>query len=1215
MELDYQDNDNNDNNNVNKFDDSYMNSDYDNMKTNEIHIKDSIISTWNNGVYNEIYGGDLEGSDDSGIENDENDENEKRKEKKSKKMSNDKKMQMKSLHAVLKVQKEINKAKTDATKSAKITLGKNSNKKSFKELYNDAYAKVKCKTCSQKYKDHNLKISIETKDNKQYRNYTFGLDKCEEAVILLTTTLPREIINLQNKVINIKEDIVKLKCNHLFGYTKDDDTVDMLRPCIEECELYMNNLIKSRNSYKEIVGSSGDIPVNIMKRIRENIEKDDNTNEKEQPVRGDEKEKENEKNKFIDIIELEKKKVKFLNDLKSETNLENKIRTNIAIIDIEKEIRQKRYAYTKMRKYRKKYKAPVKHVGMLDQSNISEAMYTNKSLRSTDEVDDDAGDTDDDDNDNDNDDDEYDDDTDDDDNNGHIGRKFRNMRSLVQKDFTQKELEVSLDAPVKSRCLVSDSYTNKGIGYTMTIIVPFRAKDKYDERAEHLKKFKTSMKSFLRKVQNEFIKKGVVAEIEVVIVEQSKDKQKFNRGALLNAGYLLHPDSTVYVFHDVDLIPKDNMVDVYATVYDVSSIVHFAGGWSKYNSDKKYIGGVTLIGNQVFRDINGFPNDYQGWGGEDDEIARRLNTIDKGDFLEKVSIDGYIDLEKIKTATGKRELLNKNKEMDNLEKYELRDQHKTTWESNGISLGNADNEELFDVKKTKETSKEYYVLYETTVQINLSNILQNKFKNDTLPPSSYNNVDNCSKQILPYLTNEKDFELILKNLKIETLYNKSESPPLQKDERELSQVYESNSSYTEEDILRTFRYMFRKIRLGVFIVIADNQLQYFIPFQNIYYENDWNEKKFKYKIGGKNEFTKDIETYRTNRNVRDMETNFKKWSANDCILGTWKTDYNKMNTKSDESFEVGDQGWNEMRELISETCAKGVRNCVLFYNRRDFPVITSDRTEPYKTIYGKDKDLGSEYPKDKPFVPIIGYCNYKGYEDILVPNYADWRLVNPGRYYPSSCSGEVSTNYSTKPWDEKINEVIFRGSATGCGINAQTNKRIAVAELAQDNDVLNAKLTGLNNRDKIYGREGEEVLIGRYEGNIKNTSSEDRMSPLVQSGYKYVLHIDGHVAAYRLGRELDYNSCILKMNGYEDYKLWFSDKLVPYDEEERNEDEAVVVNVKLDGMMSQIESIMNKDEISKKIAKNAKNLYNRIMTRDNMIEYMKMKLNMISSQF
>jgi len=414
--------------------------------------------------------------------------------------------------------------------------------------------------------------------------------------------------------------------------------------------------------------------------------------------------------------------------------------------------------------------------------------------------------------------------------------------------------------------------------------------------------------------------------------------------------------------------------------------------------------------------------------------------------------------------------------------------------------------------------------------------------------------------------------------------------------------------------------MFQKIRLGVFIVITDSKLQYFIPFQNIYYENDWTEKNFKYKIGG-NEFTKDINKYKHQKNIKDMDTNFKKWSANDCILGTWNSESDNRKTTNYDTFEIGDQGWNEMRELISDTCAKGgVRNCVLFYNRRDFPVVTSDRTEPYKTIYGKDKELGSEYTKDKPFVPIIGYCNYKGYDDILVPNYADWRLVNPGRYYPSSCSGEEATTYSSKPWENKIDQVIFRGSATGCGINAKTNKRIAVAELAMENGnskVLDVKLTGLNNRDKIYRREGTDVLIGRYDGKINRTSPEDRMYPLQQSEYKYVLHIDGHVAAYRLGRELDYNSCILKMKGYEDYKLWFSDELVPYNEKDRNDKEANVIVVTLDGLMSQLETIMNKDKanITKEIASNAKKLYNRIMTRDNMIEYMKSKLQMISTHF
>ena len=33
-----------------------------------------------------------------------------------------------------------------------------------------------------------------------------------------------------------------------------------------------------------------------------------------------------------------------------------------------------------------------------------------------------------------------------------------------------------------------------------------------------------------------------------------------------------------------------------------------------------------------------------------------------------------------------------------------------------------------------------------------------------------------------------------------------------------------------------------------------------------------------------------------------------------------------------------------------------------------------------------------------------------------------------------------------------------------------------------------------------------------------------------QSNYKYIIHIDGHVSAYRLGKELSLGSTILKVN-------------------------------------------------------------------------------------
>jgi hypothetical protein len=40
-----------------------------------------------------------------------------------------------------------------------------------------------------------------------------------------------------------------------------------------------------------------------------------------------------------------------------------------------------------------------------------------------------------------------------------------------------------------------------------------------------------------------------------------------------------------------------------------------------------YIGGITSFSESQFKQINGFPNNFWGWGGEDDELYKRTKEV------------------------------------------------------------------------------------------------------------------------------------------------------------------------------------------------------------------------------------------------------------------------------------------------------------------------------------------------------------------------------------------------------------------------------------------------------------------------------------------------------------------------------------------------------------------------------------------------------------
>jgi len=148
------------------------------------------------------------------------------------------------------------------------------------------------------------------------------------------------------------------------------------------------------------------------------------------------------------------------------------------------------------------------------------------------------------------------------------------------------------------------------------VIVPYR------DREEHLSIFKKHITEYLNREKIQF---------ELIIVEQS-DNRPFNRGQLLNIGFLEAEElgCNYVVFHDVDMLPID--ADYSYSPNPTNLITSFVCN-SVYSKElfDGYFGGVTIFPTHLFKKINGYPNNFGGWGFEDDELFKRcaingLNT-------------------------------------------------------------------------------------------------------------------------------------------------------------------------------------------------------------------------------------------------------------------------------------------------------------------------------------------------------------------------------------------------------------------------------------------------------------------------------------------------------------------------------------------------------------------------------------------------------------
>lgn len=145
---------------------------------------------------------------------------------------------------------------------------------------------------------------------------------------------------------------------------------------------------------------------------------------------------------------------------------------------------------------------------------------------------------------------------------------------------------------------------------SVAILIPHR------NRERHLLYLLHHLHPFLQRQQLHYA---------IYIIHQAGDGM-FNRAKLLNIGYLeaLKDFSwDCFIFHDVDLVPENDH-NLYKCEQQPKHLVVGRNSTGYILRYKGYFGGVTAMTTEQFSKVNGFPNTYWGWGGEDDDLRIRV---------------------------------------------------------------------------------------------------------------------------------------------------------------------------------------------------------------------------------------------------------------------------------------------------------------------------------------------------------------------------------------------------------------------------------------------------------------------------------------------------------------------------------------------------------------------------------------------------------------
>lgn len=124
---------------------------------------------------------------------------------------------------------------------------------------------------------------------------------------------------------------------------------------------------------------------------------------------------------------------------------------------------------------------------------------------------------------------------------------------------------------------------------------------------------------------------------------QQNGENLFNRAKLLNVGYTEARKKgpwDCFVFHDVDMLPENDRNLYHCTIMPKHMVV-CASNKDYEAAYKTSVSGANSMTDLQIQAVNGWSNSYWGWGGEDDDMWRRITAVGLATWRYPLTIGRY----------------------------------------------------------------------------------------------------------------------------------------------------------------------------------------------------------------------------------------------------------------------------------------------------------------------------------------------------------------------------------------------------------------------------------------------------------------------------------------------------------------------------------------------------------------------------------------------